>query len=122
MILQDTFFTIQNCSATERKADYRVQFNAEHCIYKAHFPNNPITPGVCLVQIARELFNFCNGTDLRITTLKNIKFTAPINPLEFPEVDFLLEFTKQEHLWQVKVVVKEHETIFAKMSLILSTD
>lgn len=120
MILKDSFFIIQSRNATEEKADFRVQLNAEHFIYQAHFPNNPITPGVCLIQIAQELFNFQRGTNLRIKTLKNVKFTAPINPLEFSEVDFLLEFVEKENSWHVKVLIKEHETVFAKISMVMA--
>ena len=33
----------------------RLQLHPEHEIYQAHFPGNPITPGVCQVQIVAEL-------------------------------------------------------------------
>jgi len=120
MILKDSFFTIQSRNVTDEKADFRVQFNAEHFVYQAHFPGNPITPGVCLIQIAEELFNFLKSADFKIKTLKNVKFTAPINPLEFPEVDFLLEFAEKENAWHVKVLIKENETVFAKISMVLA--
>ena len=29
-----------------------LTLNAEHPIFKGHFPNNPVTPGVCMMQIA----------------------------------------------------------------------
>ena len=121
MILKDNFFTIISQNITDRKADLRIKLNVEHFIYHAHFPNNPITPGVCLIQIAVELFSSLNAVNFGIKTLKNVKFTAPINPLEFPEVDFLLEFAESESLWQLKVLIKEKETVFAKMSLVLSS-
>ena len=119
MILKDTFFTIKNQRIRDGKAEFRVKLNAENFIYQAHFPNNPITPGVCLIQMATELFNSLKGASFCIKILKNVKFTAPINPLEFPEVDFLLEFAENENLWQVKVLIKESETVFAKISLVL---
>jgi len=122
MILKDNFFTIENQNISNGKAEFRVKLNAENFIYQAHFPNNPITPGVCLIQMAVELFGSLKGAKYTVKTLKNVKFTAPISPLEFSEVDFLLEFAEKEKFWQVKVLIKEKEMIFAKMSLILSTD
>ena len=119
MILKDNFFTIKNQNITDGKAEFRVKLNAEHFIYKAHFPNNPITPGVCLIQIALELFGLLKSVNLNINTLKNVKFTAPINPLEFPEVNFVLEFAENENNFHVKVLIVEKENVFAKMSLIL---
>ena len=37
------------------KAIFGISLNADNVIYKAHFPSNPITPGVCLIQIALEI-------------------------------------------------------------------
>ena len=31
-----------------------LRLNPDHPIYHAHFPGNPITPGVCIVQIVGE--------------------------------------------------------------------
>lgn len=119
MILKDNFFTVKNQNIADGKAEFRIKLNAENFIYQAHFPNNPITPGVCLIQISTELFAMLKGENFNIKTLKNVKFIAPINPLEFPEVDFLLDFAENENLWLVKVLIKEKETIFAKISMVL---
>ena len=32
-----------------------LTLNAEHPIFKGHFPNNPVTPGVCMMQIVKNL-------------------------------------------------------------------
>ena len=122
MILKDNFFTIKNQNVSDGKAEFRVKLNAENFVYQAHFPNNPITPGVCLIQMAVELFGSLKNTNFSIKTLKNVKFTAPINPLEFPEVDFLIEFAENENRWQVKVLIKEKEATFAKISFVLSSE
>ena len=121
MILKDNFFAIENQNVLDRIAEFRVKLNAENFIYQVHFPNNPITPGVCLIQMAVELFGSLKNAKYNIKTLKNVKFTAPISPLKFPEVDFLLEFAEKENFWQVKVLIKEKEMIFAKMNLVLAT-
>jgi 3-hydroxyacyl-[acyl-carrier-protein] dehydratase len=119
MILKDAFFTIKEQNSEEGKATFRVKWNAENIIYKAHFPNNPITPGVCLIQAVVELFGALKGIKFNIKTLKNVKFTAPISPLEYPETDFMLEFRENENAWQVKALIYDGKTVFAKMSMIL---
>jgi len=118
MILRDNFFRLIQQQESVGKAQFRIRLNAEHFIYKAHFPNNPITPGVCLIQMAQELFSMLKGGYFNIKTLKNVKFLNIINPLEYPEVDYLLEFTENDKLWQTKVWIQENETVFAKMSLV----
>ncbi|MDR0872799.1 MAG: hypothetical protein LBN27_04945 [Prevotellaceae bacterium] len=113
MKLLGNLYSIQSQNIGENKADFRVSLDAENFIYKAHFPNNPITPGVCLIQMVVELFGALRGADFSIKTLRNVKFTAPISPLEFPQVDVSLEFSGK----QIKVIIKEKETVFVKMSL-----
>ncbi|MDR1197766.1 MAG: hypothetical protein LBK94_01965 [Prevotellaceae bacterium] len=119
MILKDNFFTIQSQNILENKADFRVALDVENFIYKAHFPNRPISPGVCLIQMVVELFNTLQGKNFSIKTLKNVKFTAPISPLEFPQIDVLLDFARNDNYYQIKAIIKEKETVFAKISLIL---
>ena len=36
-----------------------IRLLPDNVIYKAHFPEKPITPGVCIVQMAVELFARC---------------------------------------------------------------
>ena len=120
MILKDNFFTIKNQETADRKADFRIKLNAENFVYQVHFPNNPITPGVFLVQMIAELLGSLKGRKFNIKTLKNVKFTAPINPGEFPEVDFSLDFSEKENLYYVKAVIKEKEIVFAKIIMVLA--
>jgi len=120
MILIDNFFTVASQNISDAKAGFRVKLNADNFIYQAHFPNNPVTPGVCLIQMAAELFGLLKNASFRIKTLKNVKFTAVISPLEFPEVDFILEYTQIEIGWLLKVLIIERETVFAKISMVLA--
>jgi len=120
MILKDNFFTIKSQTLTSQKADFRIKLNAENFVYKAHFPNYPITPGVFLIQMIIELLTSIKGRKFRINTLKNVKFTAPINPIDFPEITFSLDLSEKENLCYVKAMISENETIFAKISMVLA--
>jgi 3-hydroxyacyl-[acyl-carrier-protein] dehydratase len=115
MILKDNLYSIASQSTAGNRADFRVALNADNFIYKAHFPDNPITPGVCLIQMAVELYAAAAGGSYRIGMLKNVKFTAPISPLEFAQIDVGIEFEGN----RIKAVIKEKDMVFAKMSLTL---
>ena len=53
----------------------RVKLNSNHEIFSGHFPDNPILPGVCALQIAKEVFALP-----QIIEIDNIKYNCPINP------------------------------------------
>ena len=108
-----------------------VRLLPESAVYAGHFPGYPITPGVCLVQIALELIaemagqaghddkkNQAGHDDKvgRLVAAKNIKFTSPVFPAEGSELRFNL-VGKGEN-WSVEVY--EGEVLSAKMSLTLA--
>jgi len=119
MILKNDFYTVVQQKVSENAADFRIKLNSKHIIYLAHFQNNPITPGVCLLQIVVELFGMLQGKSFSIKTLKNVKFTAPISPTEFPEVDFSMQYDCEEDRWNIKATVAERDTVFSKISMTL---
>ena len=55
MILKNNFYHIAQASVDLPRATYEIALNAQHFIYQAHFPGEPITPGVCILQMACEL-------------------------------------------------------------------
>ena len=87
-------------------------------VYKGHFPGYPITPGVCLVEIALELIAEMAGQvghddSVQLVGAKNIKFTSPIIPAEGMELRFNLGGEGSERT----VEILSGETLCAKMSL-----
>lgn len=57
-----------------------VHLNAEHEIYRAHFPGSPITPGVCIIQMAVEIFRDLSDKQLKVTEVRDAKFLSPVVP------------------------------------------
>ncbi len=65
-----------------------VSLNGNHPIYLGHFPGNPVVPGVCQVQMVKELVEKAVDTPLKLTESDNIKFLSMINPLANSLLDF----------------------------------
>ena len=60
----------------------RVELNPAHTIYKGHFPEMPVTPGVTLIQIIQEQLAKKINHPLTLKEGSNIKFLAMVNPLK----------------------------------------
>ena len=80
MKLNGDFFEVLTKESLENGFRCQVSLNAEHTIYQAHFPGNPITPGVCLLQMATELLEQHYGERLQLHTADAIKFRKPVTP------------------------------------------
>jgi 3-hydroxyacyl-[acyl-carrier-protein] dehydratase len=58
----------------------QIQMNAGHPIYQAHFPGNPITPGVLTMQMIRECAGRKIGQNLRFKSIKICRLAAMVRP------------------------------------------
>ena len=80
MTFRNNLYFIDSVSRTEEDVTYRLHLNAGHIIYAAHFPGEPITPGVCLLQMGVELLSDAVSSELEIDTMKNVKFLSVLHP------------------------------------------
>ena len=93
MLLKD-FYKVEKLENTdEGKYTVVVFLNKEHDIFKGHFPGNPVTPGVCMMQIIKELTQEILGSSLIMTSSSNVKFMALINPEVNPTLKLDLEIS-----------------------------
>ena len=76
---------------TPLSARYGIVLDEKSFIYKAHFPDEPVTPGVCIIQIAKELMEDHLKQPLDIKTIKNVKFLNVISPVTTPHVTYVFE-------------------------------
>lgn len=88
MVLKNNLYVIEGQQSGESSVSYDIRLQPDHTIYRAHFPGEPITPGVCVIQMAKELLEDHLQRPLAIKAVKNVKFLAVISPLEHPCVRY----------------------------------
>ncbi|MCC6288253.1 MAG: 3-hydroxyacyl-ACP dehydratase [Chitinophagaceae bacterium] len=79
-MLKDNFFYIKSISNEENNIIAELQLNPGHKIFEGHFPGQPVVPGVCQVQIIKEILETATGNNLQLKTADHIKFLAVIIP------------------------------------------
>lgn len=107
MLLND-FYTIKKIELIEDTLTGTIQLNARHAIFKGHFPDIPIVPGVVLMQIVKELLEENYKVKLLLNDAKSAKFLDFINPNQINELQF-------------EIAVKSSELGFLKIVAILSS-
>lgn len=95
-----------------------ITLNKDHEIFKGHFPGNPVTPGVCMMQIVKDLAEYFTGSKLFLKTASNVKFMAIINPFETPDLLLELDINEKDGELKVKNTTSFGETIALKLSVI----
>lgn len=117
MLLKDFYKVVSLENTAENKHLVLIHVNAEHDVFKGHFPGNPIMPGVCMMQIIKELTEQISGSSLFMQSLSNVKFMALINPFNTPELRLELDISMTEtDLVKVKNVTYFDDTVALKLS------
>lgn len=113
--LLNDFYTIKSTQTPgENNLLIIIQLNTTHAIFKGHFQQMPIVPGVCQTQIIKELLQIETKKSLILTKGDNIKFTGMIIPSDHPEVHVELSYKKEENSYTVEAKLFYENTTFTK--------
>jgi len=118
MVLQNSLFTVTSTIQAEGEFSYILSLNGEHTIYKAHFPGEPITPGVCILQIALELLSLSIRRKIDLKCAKNVKFLNILRPEDAPVTVRIFKIVNEDDMIQARIEMSTEEKAIAKLSLI----
>ena len=96
-MLQGDFYIIKSVEKQEAAIKAVVEFNTAHDIFKGHFPETPVVPGVCMMQLVKE--NLENTLCKKINLIKadHMKFLTVISPTHTKEVQLDLKYSLTEN-------------------------
>lgn len=97
--LLNDFYSIDTETTENSTVSATIILNEKHPIFKGHFEQMPVVPGVCQTQIIKELLQKNSNTNLTLTKGDNIKFLATIVPT-------------QHKIIQLEIVYKLLETTY----------
>ena len=116
MRLSGTFYTLHSVRETENGFEPLIRLEPGNVIFKAHFPDYPITPGAVQIRVATELLENHLGKGLTLARVGDLKFMEPL----FPGAEVTYSFTESVeadgHL-KVELTVRSEEKVFSRMSL-----
>ena len=116
MLLKD-FYKVTNLAVADGSATAHITINKNHDVFKGHFPGNPVTPGVCMMQIIKELTEQVVNEQLFMQSSNNVKFMAIINPEVNSDLVLTLDISEDDDgNFKVKNVTKFDETVALKLS------
>jgi 3-hydroxyacyl-[acyl-carrier-protein] dehydratase len=57
-----------------------LQLNKDNEIFTGHFPNHPVLPGACMLQMIKEVLEDTFDASFRLNKALNMKFLSLIDP------------------------------------------
>jgi len=121
MILLNDFYTITNRDASDGAVQAKISINRTHKIFDGHFPGLPIVPGVCMMQIIREIMEVTIEKSLMIVSADNMKFLSVINPDHNQEVDVSITYSEYSGTFTVNASLFAGTVTFFKLKAALKS-
>ncbi|HEY9044425.1 MAG TPA: hydroxymyristoyl-ACP dehydratase [Ohtaekwangia sp.] len=113
-MLLDNFYSIVKKEPAASGGNAVIAINASHKILQGHFPGQPVVPGVCMMQIVRELTELFVAKKLRITEGDNLKFLSIIDPRQNNEIDVTLNWKEEGGIYIVNATLFAGAVTFFK--------
>lgn len=121
MILLNDFYTIARKEPSEGVLKAMVSINKNHRIFEGHFPGLPVVPGVCMLQMVREIMEDYTGKELNIKEADNMKFLSVINPEQNSEIEVLVNHTHDAGKFFINATLFAGTVTFFKLKATLHT-
>jgi len=115
-MLIKNFYQILTKERREGNNFIEILINSDHEIFNGHFPGNPVMPGVCMLQIIKELTEGIVSSKLFMHRCVNVKFMALINPDTNPELKLNIKVSDDNEVVKVSSTVTFEDTVALKMS------
>lgn len=113
-MLKNNFFYIEQLTRDANKIISDVSLNTMHDIFHGHFPNQPVVPGVCMLQMQREILEDVLESKLQLKEASVIKFLAMLVPTQFDSATYIIEVQINERSISVSSSLINKDVVFLK--------
>ena len=116
LLLKNFYSETASTYSLENSASFNciIELDPDHEMYKGHFPQMPVVPGVCLIQIVKEILMLKFQKELILAQGTNIKFLLLINPQKTKI--FRIDFTVKQvdDMFEVNANFVNNDITFTK--------
>jgi len=121
-MLAGDFFTISAINATENIVSASLELNPAHRIFEGHFPGQPVVPGVCMMQMIKEIFEIAIKKKTRLIRSDYAKFLSMIDPRQNNAISAELKYKESgDRTFEVISTLTNGATVFLKYKAIFLT-
>jgi 3-hydroxyacyl-[acyl-carrier-protein] dehydratase len=113
-MLKDTFFTFTTPETDGSLLKTTITLNSAHDIFKGHFPGQPVVPGVCMMQMVKEVLENHLGKKLQLVKADNIKFLSFIDPDQHRQVGLEVKMNVVDGIIKIDAQLVNEGVVFFK--------
>jgi 3-hydroxyacyl-[acyl-carrier-protein] dehydratase len=113
-MLKDTFFTFNTPETDGSLLKTTITLKPAHDIFKGHFPGQPVVPGVCMMQMVKEVLENHLGKKLQLVKADNIKFLSFIDPNQHEQIGLEIKLNTTDGQVKTDAQLVNEGTVFLK--------
>jgi 3-hydroxyacyl-[acyl-carrier-protein] dehydratase len=116
MTLLNDYFKIDARTTENAETVFSVTLLSEYKAYAGHFPGNPISPGVCNIQMIKECAEQLAGQPLFLGYISQCRLSAVIAPQITPRLRIRMQLsggeTEDETSYKVCATIRDDTTTY----------
>src|ERR1700743_1596414 len=79
-MLRDPLYQILATDHSDNTIHAVIEIDEHNEIFKGHFPDHPVLPGACMVQMVKEIFELEMDSTYRLQKADNLIFLTLLDP------------------------------------------
>lgn len=113
-MLTDPIFKILSINSTEGLISAALEIDINHEIFKGHFPEQPVLPGACMLQLVKDVLEKRLDKPLQLKIANNLKFLELINPQIITNLQLQLAYIIEDELVRVNGDLVAEDVVYFK--------
>lgn len=118
-MLAGDFFNLISLDLDAGNIRAALEINLRHPIFDGHFPGQPVVPGVCMMQMVREVMDAALSGPTRLVRADSVKFLNVIDPVGhnviYAEINYL---TMGDSNLKVQALLNRGPVVYFRMNAI----
>lgn len=112
----NSIFNLKEISSTEDTHIVFVELNESHEVFKGHFPNQPVLPGVVQLQLVKMSLEQILGRNITTNVIKSVKYLQVIDPRKITSISLEIK-VKSNNEDDISIQATLHDGDSALMKL-----
>ena len=113
--MQKTYLVLE-VHENEDDINYLIDIDFSHPVFKGHFPEKPVFPGVMMCDIVRHLVSDKLGIRVQLMLAKNIKFLRMIVPSEDDTYNVKISIIEDQEKYNIRAIISQNDDAYFKLN------
>lgn len=100
-MLIENYYKINDFLVEGGEAVFQISLLADCDVYKGHFPGEPVSPGICNIQMIKECAEMIAGKSLFLNNLQICRLTTLVTPLLHPHVEMKVNLEDNDGIYRL---------------------